>query len=162
MGAQAGITEPAMSRLTEKAMPGRSDELDPLARMREAPGSVRGRLTLLIVALVIISGLVAAVVAVDDYRDHRHAMERHLGETANALSLAVDGQIQAAVSTVEALATSPNLQSGRLAAFEAQARQAVPETDRWVMLADDRGRWLINTALPPGRVLPAMTTPCRA
>jgi signal transduction histidine kinase/ActR/RegA family two-component response regulator len=147
----------AEDRLTEKAMPDRSDEFDPLARVREAPGSVRGRLTLLIVALVIVSGFVAAVVAVDDYLDHRDAMERHLGETANALSLAVDGQMQAAVSTVEALATSPDLQSGRLAGFEAQARRAAPETDRWVMLADDRGRWLINTALPPDRVLPAMS-----
>jgi signal transduction histidine kinase len=114
-------------------------------------------LTLLIVALVIISGFVAAIVAVDDYHAHRRSTERHLGETANALSLAVDGQMHAAVSTIEALATSPTLQSGRLAEFEAQARQAAPETDRWVMLADERGRYLINTALPPGSMLPPIS-----
>jgi signal transduction histidine kinase len=114
-------------------------------------------LTLLIIALVIISGLVDVVVAVNDYRDNRHATERNLNETANALSLAVDGQMHAAVSTVEALATSPALQSGRLAEFEAQARLATPETDRWVVLADTRGRYLINTALPPGSALPPIS-----
>jgi signal transduction histidine kinase/DNA-binding NarL/FixJ family response regulator len=121
-----------------------------------ALGSVRGRLTLLVVALIIIGGLVSVLVAVDDYRDGRRAIEAHLGATANAMSIAVDGKIQSGVTAITALASSPALQAGDLAALDAQARRAVPNPDRWVMLADDRGRLLLNTALPRGAALPPL------
>jgi signal transduction histidine kinase len=121
---------------------------------RQAVRSVRVQLALLTVALVLITGLAAALVILDSYRAHSKSTELQLTETATALSLAVDGKVRESTGVLKALAASHALAAGDLAAFDREARQAVAGSHRWVMLADDQGRRLLDTALPPGAPLP--------
>jgi len=121
---------------------------------RRAQRSVRVQMALLTVALVLTTGLAAALLIVDSYRAHSRSTELQLTETASALSLAVDGKVSESAGVLKTLALSRALAAGDLADFEREARQAVGGPDRWVVLFDDQGRWLVDTALPPGAPLP--------
>ncbi|NEX91669.1 ATP-binding protein [Caulobacter sp. 17J65-9] len=122
-------------------------------------GSVRGRLTLLTIALVLTAALAATLLIVDAYRSHRASTERQISETAGAMSLAIDGKAREVTGVLQVLALSPHLKAGDLAAFESQARRAVPHDDKWVVVADLDGQQLVNTLAKPGEPLPRMRLP---
>ncbi len=135
-GAETGGGEPA---------PGRSARFVP--RM---PATVRGRLFLFALALLIPAVLAACILVWDVFRSHRVETERQMIGTARALSLGVDRDVSRAKALAQALAQSPYLESGDLKAFERQARATVTDPDMWVVLADSSGAQDVNTLLPPG------------
>ncbi|RDI58055.1 sensor histidine kinase [Microvirga subterranea] len=115
--------------------------------------SVRSRLLLLTLALLLPALAAGGLLVYAGYRHDRQAVEKHLQETARALSLVVDRQFGQAEALLWALSTSPQLLEKDYAAFDARARAAIRLPGAWVSVADDRGQ-VVNTRLPPGSPLP--------
>jgi PAS domain S-box-containing protein len=121
---------------------------------RRALHSIRVQMGLLIVALVLINGLVVGALIAIGYRTQTRRTELQLTETATALSLAVDGSVRETAGELKTLASSPRLQAGDVESFDRLARRTVEGPSRWVLLVDDQGRRLVDTAFPPGAPLP--------
>jgi PAS domain S-box-containing protein len=116
---------------------------------------VRLRLILLALALLIPALAAAGITVYAGYRHDRQEIEKHLQETARALSLVVDRQFGQAEALMWALSTSPQLLEKDYAEFDARARAAIRLPDTWIVVADERGQ-LVNTLLPPGSPLPVV------
>jgi PAS domain S-box-containing protein len=116
--------------------------------------TIRGRLVLLTLGLLLPGLLIGAYLLWDSYENSRAAFDRQLLETARALSLVVDRELGQAAALNRALSTSPHLANGDLRAFDRQAREVEDSDDTWIVLSDDSGQQLINTRLPFGQKLP--------
>lgn len=116
--------------------------------------TVKGRLALLSMGLVVASLLAAGWLVLDAQVRARATFERQLQDTARALSLVVDRQLAKAAAFNAALATSTSLESADLAAFDARARRALGGQEAWVVLSDRSGQQLVNTLKPFGSPLP--------
>src|SRR5262249_558589 len=82
------------------------------------------------------------------------ATERGMRETARAVALTVDKELETAITTLEALAETEYPNAADLSAFEAVC-QGVVRTQRWsnVLLFDTNGRTLMHTGAPLGALL---------
>ncbi len=128
---------------------------DPRTLARSWLSSLRSRLVLLTLA-VLVPALVAAGIAVyAGYLNDRAEVEKHLQETSRALSLVVDRQFGQAEALLWALSTSSQLLAKDYPAFDARARAAIRIPGTWVLVEDERGQ-VINTLLPPGSALPSL------
>ncbi len=116
--------------------------------------SVRGRLAFLVIAITVPALLLVGLLVFQSYRNERTSVALHLITTARALSVLVDHQIGTSEALLKGLATSPDLDEGDFASFDARARRALGGDDRWIVLADATGKQFVNTRLPPGAVLP--------
>ncbi len=123
-----------------------------------AASTVRRRLLLMALSLVVPAMVFMALLARAEYSDSRARDERQLVATTRALALATDRQIGQGQSILQTLAVSPALIAGDLPTFERQARAAVQGGDGWVVLLDGQ-RQLLNTQSPPGAALPQSKTP---
>jgi len=86
------------------------------------------------------------------HREERARAERALTDTARALSLAVDGEINAIVAALESLSTSRDLDAGNLRAFYDQAASLRARQHGWatISLIDRTGAPLLNLRQPFG------------
>ncbi|GEO14829.1 hypothetical protein [Microvirga aerophila] len=91
---------------------------------------LRSRLILLTLAVLIPALVAAGMIVYAGYRHDRQEIERHIQETARALSLVVDRQFGQAEALLWALSTSPQLLEKDYAGFDARARAAIrlPDT----------------------------------
>ena len=121
---------------------------------RRRAGSVRGRLVLLTVSLLIPALLAMGFLLAGADRESRGRLYQQLLTTARALNGAVDRQAATGLSVVETLATDQALVDGDWAAFHARARRAVERRSGWIAVADANGQQVINTLVPYGRSLP--------
>jgi len=83
----------------------------------------------------------------------RRAVETGLAETARALSVALERELGASTSALQALAASSAI-DGDAAALERQARAVAGIHRGWIAMIDRDGRQLLNTRAPPGKPLP--------
>ena len=110
---------------------------------------------LLLTAVVLVPGLLAAAVAVAKVREgERQAALRGLRETVRATSLLVDGEVQRSLGTLLALGQSNYLQTGDFAALYGQASAADQKPDVWTLVLDASGQQRLNTSVPYGTPLP--------
>ncbi|KQY28944.1 histidine kinase [Caulobacter sp. Root487D2Y] len=114
-----------------------------------AAGTVRRRLLLMALSLVVPATIFMALLARAEFGESRARYERQLMATTRALVLATDRQIGQGQSVLQTLAVSPALISGDIPAFERQARAVVQGTDGWIVLLDNE-RQLVNTRRPAG------------
>lgn len=126
----------------------------PRAIVSLLPGSIRGRLMLVAGAVTLPAVLLAGWLIYEAQRGYRAVLERQLLETARALSLVVDRQLGQAEAFLQGLATSPHIATGNYEAFYEQARAALPDASKWIVLEDLEGQQLVNTRLPWGAPLP--------
>ncbi|HYF54571.1 MAG TPA: cache domain-containing protein, partial [Salinarimonas sp.] len=122
--------------------------------------TLRSRLVLLALVLLVPALLAAALTLYAGYRQARQEVERHLQETSRALSLVVDRQFGQAEALLWALSASRQLRAGDHAGFDGLAREAVRIPGAWVVVEED-GRQVVNTRLPPGSPLPETGTAYR-
>ncbi|WP_346764284.1 HWE histidine kinase domain-containing protein [Caulobacter sp. SLTY] len=115
--------------------------------------SVRSRLVLMALSLVTPAAVLMILLTLAAFRESQQRYEQQLIATTRALGVAADRQIAQGQATLQALAVSPALRNGDLAAFDQQARQAVPGPLNWILLADETGQ-RVNTLAPRGAVLP--------
>ena len=91
----------------------------------------------------------------------RALLEHGLEETAEALSTAVDREVDRGFSTLQTLATSEHLRTGDLERFREQAAAVVLAHGglTHVILVDASGRQLMNLLVPAGGPLPPLAHP---
>ena len=106
---------------------------------------------LAVVPLVIIAGVLVA----RQRALQQEVFEKSLVQTAVALSVAVDRQLDSYRVMLETLAQADELRLGRIAEFRAlSARVAERHHALFISLFDQDGRQLFNTIRPPGEPLP--------
>ncbi|TMH33873.1 MAG: hypothetical protein E6H58_07565, partial [Betaproteobacteria bacterium] len=117
---------------------------------------LRRRLFLLaavaIVPLAAMSGLGLLAMV----QQHREQAERAGLDVTRALATAVDAELRRSTAVLETLATSPALDAGDTAAFNERARRVMAGRPHWrtVILADARGKVLVNTGFPSAGDMP--------
>jgi signal transduction histidine kinase len=116
--------------------------------------SLRQRLVLLVLSVLIPALLTAGLLLGNAYRQERQSLSRQMSETAHAMSLVVDRQIGQQRMLLTTLATSPSLAAGDWKAFDGEARAATRGTGAWVAVAEETGVQRVNTYVPFGSVLP--------
>jgi two-component sensor histidine kinase len=121
-------------------------------------GTVRRRLLLMALSLVVPAMIFMTLLARAEYAESRARFEQQLVATTRALVVATDRQVGQGQSVLQTLAVSPALASGDIPAFERQARAAVQGGDGWIVLVDN-ARQLVNTRQPAGAPLPRIGLP---
>jgi len=116
--------------------------------------SLRGRLMLLVLVVLVPAIVAFGVLVWKSYGEQRRLVEAQIIETARALSLAVDRDLRKNEVLLQALASSPALASGDWAAFDAQARVAARGMDAAVSLIDPDGFLVASTRATPGAAVP--------
>lgn len=120
------------------------------------PRSIRASLAVLVLACLLPALFAAAGILAFYYQHERSQLYAQTLISARALSSAVDSELDAVQTTLEALATSPSLQSQSLdlATFHAQATRAlaISGLNNVVLISPDEQ--LVNTARPFGEALP--------
>lgn len=121
---------------------------------RRRVSSVRGRLVLLTVSLLVPAVLSLVFLLAGADRESRGQLYQQLITTARALSGAVDRQAAVGVAVVETLATDQALLSGDWADFHARAQRVALRRPGWIVVSDIDGQQLLNTLKPYGAPLP--------
>ena len=121
--------------------------------------SVRGRLTLLVVALLAPALLLVATLIYRAYQNERVAMSGNLLAPARAVAGLADRELKEFETILRTLGASQSLAEGNLKVFDGIARAALAGDQRWFVLTDGQGRQLVNTSLPSGAALPPMRAP---
>lgn len=96
----------------------------------------------------------AAYLSVTATSQEKKTLERGMRETARALSLAVDGQLAALMSSLDALVASRSFRTGDYPAFRAQAEAFLVDHQGWLSIVDEDGQQHLNTHLAPDAALP--------
>lgn len=114
----------------------------------------------LLILLLLPGMLATAWLGYEYLKQEEEQIETELLRTARALIQAVDRDHVSAIAALQALATSPYLQSGDLESFHRQAGDFLARhaADNIVLTAPD-GRQLINLRRPYGDPLPNMGSP---
>ncbi|MCE4536299.1 response regulator [Pelomonas sp. P7] len=119
------------------------------------PVTIRSRLLLLVLSVLVPGMLGVAWLIGSTYEAERDAHRRALRDTARALSLLIDGELQRRATIAHVLARSPELDGPSpldeesLLGLERLARRAMQGMDGWVELRMP-GRVLMSTRLPEG------------
>ncbi len=115
---------------------------------------LRAHLAALVLAVLLPSLALGAAIAWRMAGNYRAAFEERLSDTAQALALALDREVQAHVAALTALAASPRLDEDDLAGFFEHARGAADALGTPLMVVGaDLGQRL-HTGLPFGAALP--------
>lgn len=132
----------------------KQDGPDEMGIERAAP-TIRSRLALVVLCCVVPTTLMAAALIGYQYQRERDQLVHDSIATARAMALALDRDLASVEAALFALATSPHLRNDDLAAFDAQARQALRD-QRFdnVVLSDVNGVQRINTLRPFGTAPP--------
>ena len=124
---------------------------------RRRVGSVRGRLVLLTVSLLVPALLSMGLLLAGADRESRGQLYQQLVTTARALSGAVDRQAAVGISVAETLATDQALLNGDWADFHARAQRVAQKRPGWIVVSDVDGQQILNTLKPYGAPLPRST-----
>ncbi len=119
------------------------------------PLSIRTRLLLLVMAVMLPGVFAALWVSWQTWNDERDAMVRRMRDNTRALSMVVDREltqranIARVLSLSQMLDTAPQLTPEQLATLELQSRRAMQGLGGWVELSS-ADRVLFSTRLPAG------------
>jgi PAS domain S-box-containing protein len=123
--------------------------------LRRAP-TIRQWLAMLLAAFIVPAAAAVVALFVHSYQRERAGIERATLDVSRALTQTIDRELASAQGAMQALATSPNLDDhGDLRAFYGQATDVLHDRPgNILLLADTRGRQVVNTHLPFGVPLP--------
>lgn len=109
----------------------------------------------LVVACMLPATLMSVAFAVNHYLAERARLVVNSTNAARVLMDAVDDEFRTIDVALQALASSPALVSRDYAAFYLQAQQVLRRGfSESIVLVDDTGQQLMNTAVPPSKPLP--------
>ena len=105
--------------------------------------------------------LLAALMVRSAADDNRANIQRRVLESARDLATDLENRLTAGLRTLSALAASESLARGDLAAFRNEATRHQSAYAEWmtVVLTSPDGHHLLNTGIPAGEPLPAVTDP---
>lgn len=120
---------------------------------KRAP-TIRFKLIMLVLACVVPASLLAVVFIAHDYQRSREHLLFNLLTTARTMMSVVDRDIASIESSLQALATSPNLDDRNFRAFYAQAKRIQSGTENIsIALLDESGSQVVNTRYPFDEIL---------
>jgi signal transduction histidine kinase/CheY-like chemotaxis protein len=114
----------------------------------------RTRFLLLVLSILVPSFIAAALAVAYVYRDAQQAQNRSMAETARAMALLVDNELETKETLLHAMAGAPSLERDDLPEFYEHARRAAPPPESAFVLSALDGRMLMNTRRPYGSPLP--------
>ncbi len=115
--------------------------------------TLRRRLLLLMVAVLLPTAGLFAWIVVATYQRELETERQHLRETTHALALVVDRELDKRAVVAHTLAITSGLMEGDHRRFYSEAKAATEGTGNWVVLVDDENQ-LVNTRVPFGTPLP--------
>ncbi|MBM1174865.1 sensor histidine kinase [Microvirga arabica] len=116
--------------------------------------SLRQVLWGLVLAISLPIILVAAGGFYSGYRAEQQAVDQRMQETARAMSLLLDREIDKSVLVMRVLAQSPTLASGDFEGFYRRVKDVRLADPFWIALFEPDGRTVFNTRVPYGVRLP--------
>ncbi len=117
--------------------------------------TIRRQLVRLVAATLLPAAVCTSLLIVYAHNRQRALVEGRTQDVARALAQTVDRELARNQAAMLALATSPHLASGDLAAFHRQALQAMRDLPGDIfVLSDASGQQLVNTERPFGEPLP--------
>ncbi|MFC7737171.1 sensor histidine kinase [Roseomonas sp. GCM10028921] len=116
--------------------------------------TVRTRLILIALSVALPAALALGLAALEGWRTARERTDTMLRARAEALANGVARELALVRAMLEALATSPALAGGDLAAFHTQTVRATQGTNVRIVLTAPDGRVLVNSRVPWGTTLP--------
>lgn len=129
----------------------------PSTFFRFLTGSVRGRLFLLVAALVLPTLGIVVVLMVEAYSGQREAVTRELSNTARAVASLVDAEVDRSSAMLETLAATRSLRDQDWESLDAVARRLLADPRRWLVVMRMDGEPVIHTRLPYGSPLPSIS-----
>jgi hypothetical protein len=108
----------------------------------------------LVAAFVLPTLLFSGVVTYRWVWSEQERLAERTREVNDDLVSLVDSYINAQVSALKALATSPSLDAGEIHRFDQQARALMAQTGVHIVMRDLTGQQVVNTRLPWGSALP--------
>lgn len=126
----------------------------PLPHFNSHLRSVRGRLFLLVAALVLPAVGIISALSWESYRAQRNAIRIELANTARAVASLVDAEVDRSTIVLRTLAATRAVGERNWEALDITARRILPTKTRWLVAIDLSGQELVNTRLPPGGPLP--------
>lgn len=146
-GPALGISSaPAAEASSATAAPGGSGE----ARRAGRRAPIRTRLLWLVAACVVPVWIAAGFLVYFNYQTRRALVEQRMLDTARALTMAVDGELNGTLSDAQMMAGGNLLVSGDLPAFYQRAREYQRTHSVGVMVTNASGQRLLYTPLPFG------------
>ncbi|MBB3016979.1 two-component sensor histidine kinase/PAS domain-containing protein [Microvirga lupini] len=121
--------------------------------------SLRQVLWGLVLAIALPILLVAAGGFYSGYRAEQQAVDQRMQETARALSLLLDSELDKSVLAMRVLARSPTLANGDFEGFYEAVKDAGLGAPSWIALFEPSGRAIFNTRVPYGVRLPDSNRP---
>jgi PAS domain S-box-containing protein len=117
---------------------------------------LRSRLVLLVLATLLPLGIFAVTLLLLFAHEARRTTERGMRDTARALALAMDREVDEVRAALGVLALSGSLAAGERASFYQQCLEALQmlPPDAWLTFSDRHGQLLFNTRVPYGTPLP--------
>lgn len=90
------------------------------------------------------------------WRQQQVELSDSLQDTARAVSLAVDREIESTIKRLEVLSNEESLRAERWAEFHRETARLVAVSDDWtnLLVFSDAGHALVNVAIPGGKPLP--------
>ena len=125
-----------------------------------AVGHRRWSLRAYLVALTLVASVpllaFATALVVITWRGERAALESGVLDTARAVSLAVDRELEGSITSLKVLSMSPHLTTATLDRFYAECTEVLKRYPSWnnVLLFDQSGKQLFNLMRPLGTSLP--------
>lgn len=118
--------------------------------------SLRAYLTCLTLAVILPIAVFAVTIGYFLVEEQRETFRRGAEERTLAVVTAMDNELAGSISTLEALATSPDLDKGDLATVRERAQRILATHSGWVNVnvALPSGQQLMNLQVPEGQPLP--------
>ena len=121
--------------------------------MRWPVGSLRAQLLSFAVAMVVLSTGAFALLLSEAQENLLRQGQRSRQETAHALAMAVDGELQKAIGILSTLRASEAMRTGDWAEVDRQGRTVLAHPNAWLVVQDRAGQQLVNTRLSAGSPL---------
>jgi two-component system, sensor histidine kinase len=116
---------------------------------------LRSHLLLLVLAVLMPVVAFGVFIVYRDIGEQRQIRDQGMRDTARALSLAMDGEVKAALAVLQTLSGSALLDARDFKGFHALSRAAVEgRQGAWIVLFDSSGQQIANTSRPFGSPLP--------
>ena len=116
-----------------------------LERLRQSGWSIQAQLLLYSSALLIPALIFSGLMILRSASLERSAMEDEITDVVRSLATAIDRELSATTTTLDALASSPALTEGDLKAFYNQATAAREVSGNDFILSDTGGKQLLST-----------------
>jgi PAS domain S-box-containing protein len=128
--------------------------------LSRTPSTIRFQLACLVLVSVLPVWLISGFLVFHAYTTKCDQVNNNMLESARSLAMVVDRELMTVQAALQGLATSPSFATGNFAGVQLQALQLLesyPGAD--IIVADQTGQQLVNSARPFGTPLPRRNNP---